>query len=81
MKYVSYPTINFLIIILFNIYHFVQLTDFVCQSGPGSWPSLVYAKSALYPMGSSANQVFPWHSFKSSRAPSNEILEKELICW
>lgn len=30
--------------------------DFVCQSGPGSWPSLVYAQSALYPMGSSANQ-------------------------
>lgn len=30
--------------------------DFVCQSGPGSWPSLVYAQSAVYPMGSSANQ-------------------------
>ncbi|KAK1403197.1 Endoplasmic reticulum metallopeptidase 1 [Heracleum sosnowskyi] len=30
--------------------------DFVCQSGPGSWPSLVYAQSALFPMGSSANQ-------------------------
>ncbi|KAM7464735.1 hypothetical protein LguiA_032856 [Lonicera macranthoides] len=30
--------------------------DSVCQSGPGSWPSLVYAQSALYPMGNSASQ-------------------------
>ncbi|KAG5521849.1 hypothetical protein RHGRI_034169 [Rhododendron griersonianum] len=34
--------------------------DLVCQSGPGSWPSLVYAQSALYPMAHSAAQdVFP----------------------
>ena len=35
----------------------VQLTDLVCQSGPGSWPSLVYAQSAVYPMAHSAAQV------------------------
>ncbi|PSS26958.1 Endoplasmic reticulum metallopeptidase [Actinidia chinensis var. chinensis] len=34
--------------------------DVVCQSGPGSWPSSVYAQSALYPMANSAAQdVFP----------------------
>ncbi|KAG6651302.1 hypothetical protein I3843_06G095700 [Carya illinoinensis] len=34
--------------------------DLVCQSGPGSWPSQVYAQSAVYPMGHSAAQdVFP----------------------
>ncbi|KAA8528981.1 hypothetical protein F0562_033531 [Nyssa sinensis] len=34
--------------------------DVVCQSGPGAWPSLVYAQSALYPMANSAAQdVFP----------------------
>lgn len=34
--------------------------DLVCQSGPGSWPSLVYAQSALYPMANSAAQdIFP----------------------
>ncbi|KAE8023656.1 hypothetical protein FH972_009328 [Carpinus fangiana] len=34
--------------------------DLVCQSGPGSWPSDVYAKSAVYPMAHSAAQdVFP----------------------
>ncbi|PIA51174.1 hypothetical protein AQUCO_01100187v1 [Aquilegia coerulea] len=34
--------------------------DLVCQSGPGSWPSLVYAQSAIYPMAHSAAQdVFP----------------------
>uniref|UniRef100_A0A7C9EJJ1 Peptidase M28 domain-containing protein n=2 Tax=Opuntia streptacantha TaxID=393608 RepID=A0A7C9EJJ1_OPUST len=33
--------------------------DVVCQSGPGSWPSLVYAQSAVYPMAqSSAEDVF-----------------------
>ncbi|GMH01502.1 hypothetical protein Nepgr_003341 [Nepenthes gracilis] len=30
--------------------------DLVCQSGPGSWPSFVYAKAALYPMANSAAQ-------------------------
>ncbi|GAB4829348.1 hypothetical protein Ancab_019018 [Ancistrocladus abbreviatus] len=30
--------------------------DLVCQSGPGSWPSLVYTKSAIYPMANSAAQ-------------------------
>ncbi|KVI05779.1 Peptidase M28 [Cynara cardunculus var. scolymus] len=30
--------------------------DRVCQSGPGSWPSQVYAQSAVYPMGNSAAQ-------------------------
>ncbi|XP_010314171.1 uncharacterized protein [Solanum lycopersicum] len=30
--------------------------DLVCQSGPGSWPSYVYAQSALYPMANSAAQ-------------------------
>ncbi|KAL4573836.1 hypothetical protein LXL04_020655 [Taraxacum kok-saghyz] len=30
--------------------------DFVCQSGPGSWPSQVYAESAVHPMGNSAAQ-------------------------
>ncbi|KAK3040851.1 hypothetical protein RJ639_029195 [Escallonia herrerae] len=30
--------------------------DVVCQSGPGPWPSLVYAQSALYPMANSAAQ-------------------------
>ncbi|XVE85307.1 hypothetical protein DITRI_Ditri17bG0081100 [Diplodiscus trichospermus] len=34
--------------------------DLVCQSGPGSWPSSVYAQSAIYPMAHSAAQdVFP----------------------
>ncbi|OVA09514.1 Peptidase M28 [Macleaya cordata] len=34
--------------------------DLVCQSGPGSWPSLVYAQSAVYPMAHSAAQdIFP----------------------
>ncbi|KAK4765057.1 hypothetical protein SAY86_026147 [Trapa natans] len=34
--------------------------DLVCQSGPGSWPSRVYAESAVYPMANSAAQdVFP----------------------
>ncbi|XP_052205121.1 uncharacterized protein LOC127809959 isoform X2 [Diospyros lotus] len=34
--------------------------DVICQSGPGSWPSLIYAQSALYPMANSAAQdVFP----------------------
>ncbi|KAF5182275.1 Endoplasmic reticulum metallopeptidase, partial [Thalictrum thalictroides] len=34
--------------------------DLVCQSGPGSWPSLVYAQSAIHPMAHSAAQdVFP----------------------
>lgn len=35
----------------------VHCTDLVCQSGPGSWPSLVYAQSAVYPMAHSAAQV------------------------
>ncbi|KAG6405705.1 hypothetical protein SASPL_133297 [Salvia splendens] len=30
--------------------------DLVCQSGPGSWPSSVYAQSAIYPMANSAAQ-------------------------
>ncbi|KAH6768992.1 Zn-dependent exopeptidases superfamily protein [Perilla frutescens var. frutescens] len=30
--------------------------DLVCQSGPGSWPSHVYAQSAVYPMANSAAQ-------------------------
>lgn len=30
--------------------------DLVCQSGPGSWPSQVYAQSAIHPMGNSAAQ-------------------------
>ncbi|KAI3966619.1 hypothetical protein MKW92_024597 [Papaver armeniacum] len=34
--------------------------DLVCQSGPGSWPSLVYSESAVYPMAHSAAQdIFP----------------------
>ncbi|XP_023546122.1 endoplasmic reticulum metallopeptidase 1-like isoform X2 [Cucurbita pepo subsp. pepo] len=34
--------------------------DLVCQSGPGSWPSRVYAQSAVYPMAHSvAQDVFP----------------------
>ncbi|XP_030496880.2 uncharacterized protein LOC115712690 isoform X1 [Cannabis sativa] len=34
--------------------------DLVCQSGPGSWASQVYAQSAVYPMAHSAAQdVFP----------------------
>uniref|UniRef100_A0A2N9G0T5 Uncharacterized protein n=1 Tax=Fagus sylvatica TaxID=28930 RepID=A0A2N9G0T5_FAGSY len=34
--------------------------DLVCQSGPGSWPSRIYAQSAVYPMAHSAAQdVFP----------------------
>ncbi|XP_021644276.2 uncharacterized protein LOC110638139 isoform X2 [Hevea brasiliensis] len=34
--------------------------DLVCQSGPGAWPSLVYAEAAIYPMAHSAAQdVFP----------------------
>ncbi|KAL8550695.1 hypothetical protein ACS0TY_009194 [Phlomoides rotata] len=32
--------------------------DLVCQSGPGSWPSYVYAQSAVYPMANSAAQDF-----------------------
>lgn len=31
-------------------------TDLVCQSGPGSWPSFIYAQSAIYPMSTSAAQ-------------------------
>ncbi|KAL2903638.1 Endoplasmic reticulum metallopeptidase 1 [Bienertia sinuspersici] len=31
--------------------------DLVCQSGPGSWASLVYAQSAVYPMAQSSAQV------------------------
>ncbi|XP_010926709.2 uncharacterized protein [Elaeis guineensis] len=30
--------------------------DLVCQSGPGSWPSHVYAQSAQYPMANSVAQ-------------------------
>ncbi|PKA54896.1 hypothetical protein AXF42_Ash000731 [Apostasia shenzhenica] len=30
--------------------------DLVCQSGPGSWPALVYAKAAKYPMANSVAQ-------------------------
>ncbi|KAL0408491.1 UNVERIFIED_CONTAM: Endoplasmic reticulum metallopeptidase 1 [Sesamum radiatum] len=30
--------------------------DLVCQSGPGSWPSYIYAQSAVYPMANSAAQ-------------------------
>ncbi|KAK7319050.1 hypothetical protein RJT34_03760 [Clitoria ternatea] len=34
--------------------------DLVCQSGPSSWPSDVYAEAAIYPMANSAAQdVFP----------------------
>ncbi|XP_027341973.1 endoplasmic reticulum metallopeptidase 1 isoform X2 [Abrus precatorius] len=34
--------------------------DLVCQSGPSSWPSNVYAEAAVYPMANSAAQdVFP----------------------
>ncbi|KAK6930827.1 LOW QUALITY PROTEIN: Peptidase M28 [Dillenia turbinata] len=34
--------------------------DLVCQSGPGSWPSIVYSQSAKHPMANSAAQdVFP----------------------
>ncbi|KAJ1401969.1 Peptidase M28 [Sesbania bispinosa] len=34
--------------------------DLVCQSGPTSWPSNVYAEAAIYPMANSAAQdVFP----------------------
>lgn len=36
----------------------IEITDFLCQSGPGSWPSQVYAQSAIHPMGNSAAQVF-----------------------
>lgn len=35
----------------------ISSTDLVCQSGPGSWPSSVYAESAVYPMANSAAQV------------------------
>lgn len=31
-------------------------SDVVVQSGPGSWPSFVYAQSAVYPMANSATQ-------------------------
>lgn len=31
-------------------------TDLLCQSGPASWPSYVYAMSALHPMANSASQ-------------------------
>ncbi|KVI05717.1 Peptidase M28 [Cynara cardunculus var. scolymus] len=41
--------------------------DLVCQSGPGSWPSQVYAQSAVHPMGNSAAQVFTLlYSFKNN---------------
>ncbi|WOL03722.1 endoplasmic reticulum metallopeptidase 1 [Canna indica] len=30
--------------------------DLVCQSGPGSWPSYIYAQSAKYPMANSVAQ-------------------------
>ncbi|XP_016694040.1 40S ribosomal protein S4 isoform X3 [Gossypium hirsutum] len=31
--------------------------DLVCKSGPGSWPSSVYAQLAIYPMAHSAAQM------------------------
>jgi Zn-dependent M28 family amino/carboxypeptidase len=31
--------------------------DLVCQSGPGSWPSRIYAQTAKYPMANSVAQV------------------------
>ncbi|XP_057751017.1 uncharacterized protein LOC130969357 [Arachis stenosperma] len=34
--------------------------DMLCQSGPSSWPSSIYAEAAIYPMANSAAQdVFP----------------------
>lgn len=30
--------------------------DLVCQSGPGSWPSYIYAQAAVHPMANSAAQ-------------------------
>lgn len=34
-----------------------DFADLVCQSGPSSWPSQIYAQSAVYPMAHSAAQV------------------------
>ncbi|CAN4093758.1 unnamed protein product [Withania somnifera] len=44
------------VIFLFNGAEELFMLDLVCQSGPGSWPSYVYAQSALYPMANSAAQ-------------------------
>lgn len=39
--------------------------DLVCQSGPGPWPSEIYAQSAIYPMAHSAAQVIFFSNISS----------------
>ncbi|ONM52892.1 Zn-dependent exopeptidase superfamily protein [Zea mays] len=44
-------------------------TDLVCQSGPGSWPSRVYAQTAKYPMANSVAQVLASYLVYSTSLP------------
>ncbi|KAG6766299.1 hypothetical protein POTOM_030373 [Populus tomentosa] len=54
------PEFRVMVLLLYANVNAVVLTDLVCQSGPGSWPSQVYAESAVYPMAHSAAQdIFP----------------------
>ncbi|KAJ9554511.1 hypothetical protein OSB04_018556 [Centaurea solstitialis] len=48
--------LGFCILLPFTSSQAFEIADRVCQSGPGSWPSQLYAQSAVYPMGSSAAQ-------------------------
>jgi hypothetical protein len=57
----------------------VVLTDLVCQSGPGSWPSQVYAESAVYPMAHSAAQVF--FSFSCFLNLTSKPSDEYFILW
>ena len=52
------PELCVMVLLLYANVNTVVLTDLVCQSGPGSWPSQLYAESAIYPMAHSAVQVF-----------------------
>lgn len=53
---------------------FYQHADLVCQSGPGSWPSNVYAEAAIYPMANSAAQVSLSNSLYMSLTPTSVLL-------
>lgn len=50
--------------------------DLVCQSGPGPWPSEVYAQSAIYPMAHSAAQV----NFFSNSSNHSGSIQSCFIC-
>lgn len=50
-------TVTFYVAAFFVDFCSFDFVDLVCQSGPSSWPSEVYAQSAIYPMAHSAAQV------------------------